>query len=323
MKTAALLLMSLAAFAQVKTKPAAAPPPAPSAQKSAFDKATLEAYLRNLELWVPQVEVKIDDAKPSKDLPGFFDVKVHLSYNGGEKEQDYYISQDGKKILRGDVFEINKSPFQANLDKLKIADQPMLGPLPPAIAPISLVVFSDFECPICKEEAQILREQVAKQFADKVRIYFKDFPLDSIHPWAHAAAIAGRCVYNQNPTTFWDYFDWVYENQQGINLDNFNGKFQAFANDHKLDGMQLGRCVENKTSDADVTREIAEGHALQVSATPTSFLNGRKLEGGLPWQTLEQLINIELDHQAKAAQAAAAGDDKCCEVSIPKVGSKK
>ena len=62
-------------------------------------------------------------------------------------------------------------------------------------------------------------------------------------------------------------------------------------------------------------RSVAEGKALQVSATPTLFLNGRKLEGGVQWQVLEQLINMELEHQIKAREAA----EKCCEVSIPKL----
>jgi protein-disulfide isomerase len=316
MKTAALLLLSCAAFAQVKTPPKPAPAPA---QKSAFDKATLEAYLRNVELFQPIVTAKIDDAKPSPDVPGFFDVWVHWSANGATKDELVYVSKDGKKVIQGNdvhVFDVNRNPFQANLDKLKVDNQPTLGPAPPANAPISLVVFSDFECPICKEEAQILREQVAKQFADKVRIYFMDFPLDSIHPWAHAAALAGRCVYNQSPGAFWDYFDWVYENQQEIKPENFNAKFQAFATDQKLDGIELGRCVENKGSEPDVTREIAVARSLQLAATPTLFLNGRKLEGGIPWQTLEQLINIELDRQTKAA----AADEKCCEISMPKIG---
>src|SRR5262249_40902648 len=156
-----------------------------------------------------------------------------------------------------------------------------------------------------------------KSFAGKVRLYFVDHPLDSIHPWAHTAALAGRCVYKQNPAAFWDYFDWVYGNQANIGLDNFSSKFQTFATDKKLDGMSLGRCVEGKTTEPDIAREMAEGLALQVSATPTIFLNGRKLEGGLPWQTMEQLINIEIDHQAVVAKAAA--DDACCTVQIPKI----
>lgn len=306
MKTVAFFLACIGAFAQTK------PAPAKPAEKSAFDKATLEAYLRHVELWVPQVNVKIDDVKPAPEMPGFYAVTVHLSYNGGKRDEYYYVSKDGHKIVKGEVFDINQNPFQSNLDKLKTDLQPSFGQ---AGAPLVLVVFSDFQCPVCKEEAQVLRQNLAKTFPDKVRVYFKDFPLDAIHDWAHTAAIAGRCVFKQNPQKFWNYFDWVYDNQQSIGLDNFNSKFQSFASEQGLDGMQLGRCVDNKLTDADVTREINEGNELQVSATPTMFLNGRKIEGGIPWQNMEALINIELEHQAKMADAG----DKCCEVTIPKI----
>lgn len=299
MKIGAFLLLGLTAF---------------GADKSALDKATLEEYLRNIELYVPQVTAKVDDAKPSADLPGFFDVWVHWSANGQTRDELVYVSQNGHQVIRGDAYDINKNPFSSNLSKIKTDAQPAFGP---EKAPVTMIVFSDFQCPICKEEAQVLRQQVAKSFPDKVRVYFKDFPLDAIHNWAHTAAIAGRCVYKQKPDLFWDYFDWTYDNQQAIGADNFSSKVQAFASEKGLDGMQLGRCIDNKTTEADVTRELEEGRALRVEATPTIFLNGRKLEGGVPWQNLEAIINIELDHQAKAA---TAGDkDKCCEVTLPKI----
>lgn len=303
MKIAVFFLACGSLFAQTKPAPAG---------KSALDKATLEAYLRHVELWIPAVAVKIDDAKPSPEMPGFFEVPVHLTYNGGVKDERYYVSKDGHKVVKGEIFDINRNPFQANLDKLKTDLQPSFGA---AGAPVVIVLFSDFQCPVCKEEAQILRQGLAKSFPDKVRVYFKDFPLDSIHNWARTGAIAGRCVFRQRPAAFWDYFDWVYENQSLIGLDNFNSKIQSFAADKGLDGMQLGRCIETKATEAEVNRSVAEGRALQVAATPTVFLNGRKLEGGIQWQVLEQLINIELDHQAKAGDAG----EKCCEVTIPKI----
>jgi len=307
MKFAAYFVIAASAFAQ------SAPAPAPV--KSAFDKATLEAYLRNVELFLPQVTAKVDDAKPSTDLPGFFDVWVHWSANGATKDELVYVSKDGKNIVQGSAFDVNRNPFQSNLDKLKTDLQPSFGA---AGAPVVMVVFSDFQCPVCKEEAQVLRQNVAKTFADKVRVYFKDFPLDSIHNWARPAAYAGRCVFKQSPAKFWDYFDWAYENQQNIGADNFASKLQSFASEKGLDGMQLGRCMENKTTEAEVNREVDEGHSLMVAATPTIFLNGRKLEGGLPWQTMEQLITLEVEHQAKAHDAG----EKCCEVSLPKIGKQ-
>ncbi|HTS77163.1 MAG TPA: thioredoxin domain-containing protein [Bryobacteraceae bacterium] len=303
MKTALSLLLAGMAFAQT----------APKQEKSAFDKATLEAYLRNLELYLPSVQAKIDDAQPSKEMPGFFDVWVHwVAPNNATKDELVYVSKDGKTIFQGSVYQVNRNPFQPNLDKIHTDLQPSFGARG---GPVSLVMFSDFECPMCKAEAAILRQNVEKSFPDKVRVYFIDNPLDSIHTWAHTAADAGRCVYKQNPQKFWDYFDWVYDQQENIGLDNFSSKLQQFATQKGIDGVALGHCVETKASEADVQREMAMGKALQINATPTLFINGRRLEGELPWQTLDTLIKMELDHQAQEAQAA----DKCCEAGPQKV----
>src|SRR5271170_4020387 len=84
--------------------------------KSALDKATLEAYLRHVELFRGEVTFKIDDPKPSKYLPGFSEVLVHLIFSGAEKDELYYVSADGQTIVRGDVYDLHKQPFQANLD---------------------------------------------------------------------------------------------------------------------------------------------------------------------------------------------------------------
>src|SRR5437899_8460408 len=191
MKTATFLLacFSVCLSALAQTKPAATP-----AGKSALDKAALEAYLRHVELWIPQVTVKIDDPKPSAVLPDFMDVGVHLSYNGATKDESYYVSKDGRRILKGDVYDMTKSPFKNNLDKLKTESAPRFGA---AGAPVTMVVFGDFQCPNCKSEAEVLRKNLPSAFPDKVQVYFKDFPLQSIHPWAFTAALAGRCVYQQ------------------------------------------------------------------------------------------------------------------------------
>jgi protein-disulfide isomerase len=306
MKLASVFILAVAAFAQ--TKPAPAPAPA----KPAIDKVKLEAYLRHVELWIPEVSVSIGDPKPSAELPGFLDVSVQLSYKGGSKDERYFVSKDGKKILKGDVYDIDHNPFQSNLDKLKTDLQPCFGA---AGAPVVLVMFSDFQCPLCKEEAQTIRKQVATAFPDKVRVYFKDYPLDSIHNWARTASIAGRCVFRQNPAMFWDYFDYMYDIQAGITPENLSSKIQDFASQKSLNAMQLSRCIETKAPEPEINKSVTEGRSLGVDATPTMYLNGRKLVGNIPWQSLEQLIKIELDHQAKTGDAG----EKCCTVAIPKL----
>ena len=209
--------------------------------KSALDKSALEAYLRHVELYRGTVTYKIDVPRPSKDLPGFSEVEVHLSFDGGTKDERYYVSKDGQILVNGDVYRINGNPFQTNLDRLSLADLPSLGP---TNAPVTIVEFGDLECPDCRMEAPILRHNVAETFASQVRLYFKDFPLGSIHPWARAAAIAGRCVYHQDAKAFWDFYDWIYENQQEIEPDNLNSKILAWAGQNGLDAGRLGGCIE-------------------------------------------------------------------------------
>jgi protein-disulfide isomerase len=272
-------------------------PPAPAASrttgtKGAFDKATLEAYLRYLDLYRVPVTYKIDDPKPSKEIPGFSEVQVHLSFEGGSKEELYYVSPDGQTIVSGDVYHLGRNPFQANLDKLALAAAPSFGS---ANAPVTIVEFGDLECPDCRMEAPVLRHNVPETFGDKVRVYFKDYPLESIHPWARAAAIAGRCVYHQDAQAFWKFYDWIYDNQQDIDGDNLKAKATGWAGANNLDTLQLGRCLDTKATEPEVNQSIAEGRALELRGTPTLFINGRKI-GGLQWPDLELLINFELQH---------------------------
>lgn len=269
--------------------------------KGALDKKILENYLRHVELFRGDVMFKIDDPKPSKYLPGYYEALVHLIFNNVERDELFYISADGKTIIRGDVFNLDKSPFQSNLDKLTLASQPSFGP---ANAPVTLVEFGDFECPDCKMEAPILRHDLADTFGNKVRVVFKNYPLESVHPWARAAAIDGRCVYRQGNDAFWKYYDWIYQNQDDITPENLNSKVLAWAGQNGIDTVQLGKCIDTKATESEVDASIAEGRELGIQGTPTLFINGRKI-GGLTWPDLQLVINKELEF-ATANHASAS-----------------
>jgi protein-disulfide isomerase len=274
--------------------------------RNALDKPTFESYLRKLEIYRTEPTYKIGDPifdahdafavrlPASKDQPGYFEVDVHVGFpNGlGDKDEVFYISRDGQTIrdTRGNVYDINKSPFQSNLDRLTLAGAPSFGP---ADAPVTIVEFGDLECPDCRAEAPLLRTEVPKAFPGKVRVFFKDFPLDSIHPWARAAAIAGRCVYHQDAPAFWKFYDWIYDNQDEINPGNVNAKIVAWAGQSGLDGVQLGRCMETRAMESEVDRSVAEAKALGAQGTPTLFINGRRI-GGLAWPDLQLVIGRAL-----------------------------
>jgi protein-disulfide isomerase len=282
------------------------------AKKSALDKATLEAYVRHLFVWGPAIKVDIGEPKASP-LLGFEEVKVHASAGEATADETLYLSKDGQKILRGNVFDVKQNPFKVQLDKLHTELQPSFGT--PG-APVVVVLFSDFECPYCKEEAKSLRSNLLATYPKEVRLYFKDLPLIQIHPWAMPASLAGRCIFRQNPGAFWEFHDWIYEHQGEINADNLKSKILEFAKGVKdIDTMQLERCMDSKATAPEIEKSVAEAKALGVSATPTLFVNGRQLVGQqATWANLRPVIDYEIEYQKTAKNA---GEDCGCEVKLP------
>lgn len=291
---------------------------APATPKSALDKPTFEAYLRHLELLPASLKVVVGDPKPTI-FEGFLEVPVEVVTPNGVATLRYFVSKDGRHIIKGNLFDISKYPFQQELNKLRTDLQPSFGT--PG-APVVVVVFSDFQCPNCREEAKVVRESMAKAFPDKVRVYFKNFPLEQIHPWAKPAAMAARCVFRQQPTAFWDFHDWMFEHQPEINAENLKTKVIGWAESKNVDSAKLGQCMDTKATEAEVNREIAEARSLGVTGTPMMYINGRPLQGAIPWQTLEEIIKRELGFQQTSAATAAPGE-KCCEVTIPSLVPQK
>jgi protein-disulfide isomerase len=279
-------------------------------KKSALDKATLEAYVRHLFIWGAPVQVKIGDAKPSQ-LPGFAEVKVTAMAGAASQEEIFYVSKDGQKFIRGIVFDVAANPFKPELDKIKTQFEPSFGT--PG-APVVIVVFSDFQCPYCREEAKMLRDNLPGAYPKQVRVYFKDYPLDQIHPWARTAAIAGRCVFRQNAAAFWEYHDWIFDKQAEITPENVKAKVLEFAAAKKLDALQIGQCLESKATEADVNRTTAEARALGINSLPTLFINGRRIAAQIAWPNLRQIVDFEIEYQKTAKNA---GEDCGCEVKVP------
>lgn len=279
------------------------------ATPNAFDKPTMEQYVRHLYVWGPQISVSVSDPKPSTDLPGFKEVVVTGNAGQASQEETFYISNDGKRIIRGAVYNIATNPFESDKAKLKTDLQPSFGE--PG-APVVIVMFSDFQCSFCKEEAKIIRQNVASTFPTQVRVYFKDFPLEPIHPWAKPAAIAGRCVFRQKPAAFWDYHDWIFAHQDEISPENLKEKVAEWTKTKGIEPIQFAACIDNKATEPEVDKSQAEGKALGINSTPTLFVNGRRLVGNLPWPQLKQIIDHEIEYQK-----AHGGGEKCCEVTLP------
>src|ERR1039458_2909679 len=293
---------------------AAAGPSQNVPKKSALDKAVLEAYVRHLYVMNSQISVQVSDPKPS-ETPGFVEVVVHASKGDAAQDFPFLVSKDGSKVLQAVVYDINSNPFKTDLGKLKTEFQPSLGT--PG-APVVLVGFSDFECPVCNAEATMLRQNPVSAYPTQVRLYAKDFPLDSIHQWARPAAIAGRCVFRQNSSSFWSYYDWIYAHQADITPPNLKNKVMEWAKGEKdIDALQLGQCMDTKATEAEVNKSVAEGHALEIVGTPTLFVNGRRIPQVIDWTNLRGIIDYEIEYQKTAKNA---GEDCGCELKLDTPG---
>jgi protein-disulfide isomerase len=288
-------------------------------KKSALDKSTLEAYVRHLYVIDKRITVTVGDPKPS-DVPGFLDVTVRASMGNQSQEFPFLVSKDGSKILQAQVFDVNSNPFKKELGKIRTEFEPSMGT--PG-ADVVLVEFSDFECPYCKEEANMLRQNLLSAYPQNVRLYFKTFPLESLHPWAKAAAIASKCVFRQQPAAFWEFHDWVFAHQAEIKQENLKDKVMEWAKGQKdLDALQLGQCMDTKATEAEVDKDIAEGRDLQVDRTPTLFVNGRRINTTIDWPNLRNIIDYELEYQKTAKNA---GENCGCDtqLSLPGVTAQQ
>lgn len=279
-----------------------------------LDKAKLEAYIRYAEAFTAEVQFSIDDPVPSA-YKGYFRVVAHLTKGQNRLDRVYYVSPDGQHFVNGTIWDLNASPFLDTLEHLP-ADGPSFGP---ANAKVTIVVFSDFECPFCRELAKTIREHVPQKYPSDVRVVYQDFPIPSIHPWARAAAEASRCVAKQNVAAFWAFHDWIFDHQEEINPGNLRQKVLDFGKDHQLDATKLGGCIDSHETAPAVDRSVRAGQGLQIEQTPTLFINGRMIGGAISWEQLASILDLELKRPANVPGPAA---EKCCEVTIPTLVKK-
>jgi protein-disulfide isomerase len=245
----------------------------------------------------PDVPLVVGTPRESP-VEGLLETTINLTIGENKQTVKFYISRDGKFLFRGDLSDMTKDPLAESRAQIQMKDAPSLGD---AKAAVTLVEYSDFECPVCRNLHDVLRGMLPN-YAGKVRLVFKDFPLEQLHPWARTAAIAGRCAYQQDPNVFWKMYDFIYDNQEIISAANAWTKMMDYAGQSGLDVEAFKACMSGPEAGAAVNASRANGEQLDVNSTPTVFVNGRRLVGADP-HLLEQYINYELA-QLKSAKAA-------------------
>ena len=154
----------------------------------------------------------------------------------------------------------------------------------PKDAKVTIVEYSDFQCPFCSRFHESMQE-VMKNYEGKVRWVYRHFPLDSIHPYARQASEATECANDQGK--FWEYNDKLFANQQSI----APAYFTTLAKELGLDEKTFGDCLSSGKYKDKVEKQLQEGLAAGVQGTPGNFINGKALRGALPFD----MMKVEID----------------------------
>jgi protein-disulfide isomerase len=280
-----LILAVICCAASTATR-AQQPPPATTDQAHLI--ASIESYLRNLFAWGPAFQIKLGPLKDSQ-LPGFYEVPIAVTYQDQTDSGAVYASKDGKFIIRGELYNTSEDPFAEIRAKLVTKDSPSAGP---ANAKVTVVEFSDFQCPHCRVLSQNLKPLEAK--FPQVRFVFKNFPLTAIHPWSMTAALAARCAFQSSPQAFWKMHDAIFQQQDLISTEIVYDKLTEFAASAGLNRDDFKACLADPEVQKSIEADIAVGNTLKISSTPTVYVNGRENIGGDP-AALEQLIEFEVN----------------------------
>ena len=258
----------------------------------------IEHQMRSYYNIPTDVKVIVGEVAPSPDWPGYDTVAVTI--DGESKKQDYkfLLSKDRNTMLRITKFDLTKDPFAELMGKIDLAGRPWRGAKG---AKVVAVNYDDFECPYCSRMHAMLFPEILKEYGDRVTFIYKDYPLSEIHPWAIHAAVNANCLAAQNADAYWDFADYIHANKHDVDSEKTQpARFDALdkmavlqGQKHNVDAAKLQACVKAQNEDG-VRASMKEADGLGVSATPTLFINGQKIDGAVPLNEIRAALDQAL-----------------------------
>ncbi len=249
---------------------------------------TLEQKLKGFTMqYMQQVFEPVIDRTKTRE--GLYRATLYQAVEGGKLPLEGEIDPAGTVFFIGHFIPVT-SDFRAA--RLKALDHFLsLSPTEGAAKPeVTVVEFSDFECPSCQRAAGYLKPILAAH-GDKVRYIRYDTPLVTIHPWALAAAVAGRAVWHQKPDLFWTFKEQVYANQDKLSAFTIDDFARGFATDHELDMAKYDADVKSPELHIELVNGSGTAFGNDVRATPTYLVNGTMVEPGTDGKGLVEYID--------------------------------
>jgi protein-disulfide isomerase len=240
------------------------------------------------------VAITVNPRLPST-INGYQTQPITLTRDGHSQQIDFLISQDGQTLARLETFDLKKSAFfNIETEKRPVRGNPT--------APVTVITFDDLECPYCARMHQQLFPSTLERYKDKVRFIYKDYPLESIHPWAVHAAVDANCLFAQSNATYWKYVDYIHSHPQEMQSDDHNIGYSFLALDRiarqqgtldKLEMTALNACLD-KQDESQVRASMKEGEKLNLEGAPALFIDGEKINGAIPedqvWMVIDRAL---------------------------------
>ena len=248
----------------------------------------VNSFMQHTFGWNPDLKWQVMNIGPA-EAPGITEVDITVTTGQGQQPLVLFITPDGRFAINGEMVPFGADPYAATRQVLSRAAGPSKGP---ADAPLTIVEFSDLQCPHCKAAQPTIDKLLADN--PNARFIFESYPLP-MHDWAYKGAGYSLCVHQQNADAFWKFVAAVYDAQDGITTANADAKLTELATAAGVNGQTAAACSSSPQTKSKIDQSLALGKEAGVTGTPTLFLNGRKIQNvsGTPYQVLTAIAKFQ------------------------------
>jgi len=277
--------------AKAQAKPASTSEAAPKAVLPSED--TVNSFLYQMFGYDATITWKVAEIRPS-EAAGLAEVTVVITNPQGSNAYKLYVTPEGKHALMGSVMPFGAKPFDDARAKL---EKGVTGPAKgPAKAAVTIVEFSDMQCPHCKNAAPNIEQLLALE--PEVHFVFQNFPLPA-HNWADKAADYVDCVGRASNDAVWKFIQKTFDEQSNITEENADEKLKAIATDSGVNADAIAACAVKPDTKIRVEASAALGKSVGVSGTPALFINGRNVNPTEQVDLLKKIVEFHANQEAK------------------------
>jgi protein-disulfide isomerase len=253
------------------------------------------------QLLQEEVTAKVPPVTPEQ-VKAFYESnkqRINQPFDNIQPRIEAYLNQQERDKRQNEFLRELRQRYQVKIalspPKVDVSadDDPVLGA---ASAPVTIIEFSDFQCPYCRRVQPALKKLLA-EYEGKVKLVFRDFPLRSIHPEAQKAAEAAQCANDQQQ--FWAYHDKLFDQTSLKDAD-----LKKYAEELQLDVAQFSTCLDSGKYAKEVDADMQDGQSAGVNSTPSFFINGQPLSGAASFERFQELVDEALEQIQSAKQSS-------------------